>query len=128
METLKCIASIELTIGGSFADMSLVPSGGSGEHSDASTLFVLTTPGQLHFYDDAYLSVLMSNPKEKNSAHAIQYASVITTTDPNMSVGKLSLLDEKVSFLALRNLCISLLFWNKVVSVICCMTDLTMFY
>lgn len=95
METLKCIASIELTIGGSFADMSLVPSGGSGEHSDASTLFVLTTPGQLHFYDDAYLSVLMSNPKEKNSAHAIQYASVITTTDPNMSVGKLSLLDEK---------------------------------
>ena len=79
--------------------MSLVPSGGSGEHSEACTLFVLTNPGQLHFYDDACLSVLMSNPNQKHSAQAIQYPEVIPTTEPNMSVGKLSLLNEEVSFL-----------------------------
>lgn len=79
--------------------MSLVPSGGSGEHSDASTLFVLTNPGQLHFYDDACLSVLMSKPNEKHSADAIQYPAVIPTTEPKMSVGRLSVLNEEVSFL-----------------------------
>ncbi|KAK1396923.1 putative transducin family protein / WD-40 repeat family protein [Heracleum sosnowskyi] len=95
IETLICIARIDLTLGGSFADMTLVPSGGSGEHGDASTLFVLTNPGQLHFYNDACLSVLMSKPNETHSADAIQYPALVPTTEPNMSVGKLSVLDEE---------------------------------
>ncbi|XP_074368471.1 uncharacterized protein LOC141708640 isoform X2 [Apium graveolens] len=95
IETLIRITRIDLTLGGSFADMSFAPSGGSGEHSHASTLFVLTNPGQLHFYNDACLSVLMSKPNEKHSADAIQYPAVIPTTEPNMSVGKLSILDEE---------------------------------
>nr|XP_017241740.1 PREDICTED: uncharacterized protein LOC108214315 isoform X2 [Daucus carota subsp. sativus] len=95
IETLICISRIDLTLGGSFADMGLVRSGGSGEHSDVSTLFVLTNPGQLHYYDEAFLSVLMSNPNKKHSAHAIQYRAVIPTTEPNMSVGKLSVLNEE---------------------------------
>lgn len=95
---MKCIDRVDLTLGGSFADMSLVPNGGVAEHSDTSTLFVLTNPGQLHFYDDASLSALMSNPDMKHSINATQYPAVIPTMEPNMTVGKLSVINDEVSF------------------------------
>lgn len=95
---MKCIDRVDLTLGGSFADMSLVPHGGAAEHSDTSTLFVLTNPGQLHFYDDASLSALMSNPDKKHSINATQYPAVIPTLEPNMTVGKLSVINGEVSF------------------------------
>lgn len=98
IETLKCIDRVDLTLGGSFADMSLIPNGGAAEHSDTSALFVLTNPGQLHFYDDASLSALMSNQDKKYSINATQYPVVIPTMEPNMTVGKLSVInDETIS-------------------------------
>lgn len=78
--------------------MRLVPNAGATQHSDTSTLFVLTNPGQLHFYDDTSLSALLSGPDKKHSINATQYPAVIPTMEPNMTVGKLSVINDEVSF------------------------------
>ncbi|KAK9283990.1 hypothetical protein L1049_012248 [Liquidambar formosana] len=89
----------DLTLNGSFADTSLLPNAGAIEISDTSSLFVLTSPGQLHVYDDACLSTLMSQQEKKASVPAMQYPMVIPTVEPCMTVGKLALVytDEKFS-------------------------------
>ncbi|KAK3042881.1 hypothetical protein RJ639_001154 [Escallonia herrerae] len=93
IETLKCSDRVDLTLHGSFADLMLVPS--AAESRDTSSLFVLTNPGQLHFYDDACLSALMSQPDKKHYVHAIQYPAVLPTIEPRMTVA--SLVSEKGS-------------------------------
>uniref|UniRef100_A0A5B7BCF9 V-SNARE coiled-coil homology domain-containing protein n=1 Tax=Davidia involucrata TaxID=16924 RepID=A0A5B7BCF9_DAVIN len=98
IETLKCIGRVDLTLNGSFADMILVPNAGATESSDTTSLFVLNNPGQLHFYDDACLSTLMSRPEKKNSVHAVQYHAVVPTAEPYMTVAKLNLLQTEGSF------------------------------
>ncbi|KAA8534064.1 hypothetical protein F0562_031743 [Nyssa sinensis] len=92
IESLKCIGRVDLTLNGSFADMILVPNAGATESSDTSSLFVLNNPGQLHFYDDACLSALMSRPEKKHSIHAVQYHAVVPTAEPYMTVARFNLL------------------------------------
>ncbi|CAL5322708.1 unnamed protein product [Camellia sinensis] len=98
IESLKCIGRVDLTLNGSFADMILVPNAGAIERSDTSSLFVLSNPGQLHFYDDSCLSALMSQPEKKYSIPAVQYPEVIPTVDPYITVAKLKLIQAEGSF------------------------------
>ncbi|KAH7854128.1 hypothetical protein Vadar_010404 [Vaccinium darrowii] len=91
IESLKCVGRIDLTLNGSFADMILVPNAIATEGYGISSLFVLSNPGQLHFYDDSCLSALMSQPEKKHSVPAVQYPEVIPTVEPYMTVGKLTL-------------------------------------
>ncbi|XP_057476584.1 uncharacterized protein LOC130764380 isoform X2 [Actinidia eriantha] len=98
IEGLKCVGRVDLTLNGSFADMILVPNGSATERSDISSLFVLSNPGQLHFYDDSCLAALMSQPEKKYSVPAIPYPGVIPTVEPYMTVGKLKLVQTEGSF------------------------------
>ncbi|KAK9289677.1 hypothetical protein L1049_007835 [Liquidambar formosana] len=97
METLRCVGRADLTLNGSFADMILLPIAGATAKSHDVALFVLTNPGQLHFYDDASLSVLISQKEKKPSISALGFPTVIPTADPYMTVAKLSLLDGNSS-------------------------------
>lgn len=98
IESLKCVGRVDLTLNGSFADMILVSNGSATERSDISSLFVLSNPGQLHFYDDSCLAALMSHPEKKYSVPAIPYPGVIPTVEPYMTVGKLKLVQTEGSF------------------------------
>lgn len=91
METLRCVGRADLTLTGSFADMILFPSAGAARTNLKADVFVLTNPGQLHFYDDESLSGLMSQQQQKRkpSLPAIELSAVIPTTDPAMTVAKL---------------------------------------
>ncbi|GFZ15014.1 transducin family protein [Actinidia rufa] len=75
-----------------------MPNGSATERSDISSLFVLSNPGQLHFYDDSCLAALMSHPEKKYSVPAIPYPGVIPTVEPYMTVGKLKLVQTEGSF------------------------------
>ncbi|CAK9172123.1 unnamed protein product [Ilex paraguariensis] len=98
IETLKCVDRVDLTLSGSFADMILTSNASAAERNDTISLFVLTNPGQLHFYDNACLSDLKSGPEKKHHVHAVEYPVVIPTVEPNMTVGKLRLVSTEESF------------------------------
>ncbi|XP_052199360.1 uncharacterized protein LOC127806244 isoform X2 [Diospyros lotus] len=98
IENAKCIGRLDLTLNGSFADMILVPNAGTMEGYDILSLFVLSNPGQLHFYDDSCLSALLVHPEKKHSVPAVQYPEVIPTAEPNMTIGKLKLIKKEESF------------------------------
>lgn len=91
-ETLRCAGRVDLTLVGSFADMILLPTAGATGSNQNASLFVLTNPGQLHFYDDVSLSALTSQQDRKSSLSAVEFPAAIPTSDPNMTVAKLSLL------------------------------------
>ncbi|XP_059627965.1 uncharacterized protein LOC132270778 isoform X2 [Cornus florida] len=91
VENLKCIGRVDLTLNGSFADMILAPKAGATERSDTTSIFVLNSPGQLFFYDDACLTALMSQPEKKHFIPAVQYPAIIPTVEPCMTIAKLSL-------------------------------------
>ncbi|XP_057979666.1 uncharacterized protein LOC131165686 isoform X2 [Malania oleifera] len=99
MEALKCIGRVDLRLNGSFADIILLPNAGATESSEATSFLVLTNPGQLHFYDDAYLSASISQQEKSPSVPAMQFPMVIPVVEPLMTVGKLSLVnrDRKLS-------------------------------
>ncbi|KAK1264500.1 hypothetical protein QJS04_geneDACA010594 [Acorus gramineus] len=88
LENFKCIARAELALHGSFADMILIPSAGSIGIDPTAALFVLTNPGQLHVYDGARLSVLRNH--EKTPLHAEPFPVLVPTSEPLMTVTKLS--------------------------------------
>ena len=90
IENLKCVGRLDLTLNGSFADMILLPKSGVPGSRESTSLFLLTSPGQLHVYDDACLSTLMSEHERKSHAPAVQYPVVMPTVEPCMTVGKLS--------------------------------------
>lgn len=90
IESLKCVGRVDLALNGSFADMILVPNATAMEGYGISSLFVLSNPGQLHFYDDSCLSTLMSQPEKKHSVPALQYPELIPTVEPYMTVAKLT--------------------------------------
>ncbi|KAL5975023.1 hypothetical protein ACLOJK_031699 [Asimina triloba] len=91
IETLRCIARVDLTLNGSFADMILTNSGAT-ENSSAAALFVLTNPGQLHLYDGPSLSKVTS--EEEKVFPAEQFPLTVPTVDPCMTAAKLILLSS----------------------------------
>ncbi|PRQ60938.1 hypothetical protein RchiOBHm_Chr0c22g0500591 [Rosa chinensis] len=93
IEILKCIGRVDLTLVGSFADMVLLPATGAMENGD-TLLFTLTNQGQLHVYDKACWSALMSHQKKRIDGTAVQYPMFIPTTKPCMTVVKLALVDR----------------------------------
>lgn len=97
IKSLKCIDRVDITLNGSFADMVLLPIVGLVE-GFGSLLFVLTKPGQLHVYDDACLSSLISPQEKKTSTSPLQYPKVIPTIEPYMTVGKLGLVHRDGKF------------------------------
>ncbi|XP_060957751.1 uncharacterized protein LOC115697415 isoform X3 [Cannabis sativa] len=88
MESVRCVSRTDLTLSGSFADMALVPSAwvtGSNKNAD---VFVLTSPGELHFYDGVSLSSLTSQEEKKQSISAVEFPAVIPVSDPTITVAK----------------------------------------
>ncbi|XP_057989734.1 uncharacterized protein LOC110657239 isoform X2 [Hevea brasiliensis] len=89
IETFKCNGRIDLTLNGSFADMGSLLSDGVSKTGGA---FILTNPGQLHFYDDACLASLLSQQQKQNSVSSMEYPTVIPVIEPGMTVAKLGLI------------------------------------
>lgn len=73
--------------------MVLLPAAGTMENGDTS-LFTLTNQGQLHVYNKACLSALMSQQKNETCVPAAQYPVFIPTIEPCMTVAKLALVDR----------------------------------
>ncbi|XP_021620762.1 uncharacterized protein LOC110621044 isoform X2 [Manihot esculenta] len=92
MGTVKCKGRMDLTLAGSFADMILLPSAGSTRGNHKAAVFVLTNPGQLYLYDDASLSVLLSQQEKEKSACALEFPAVVPMVDPPMTMAKLTAL------------------------------------
>ncbi|PON51137.1 WD repeat containing protein [Parasponia andersonii] len=88
-ETLICVGRTDLTLSGSFADMVLVPSAGAIGSNKKADVLVLTSPGELHLYDDASLSSLTSQQERKPSVSAVEFPAVIPASDPTITVAKL---------------------------------------
>ncbi|KAM1198451.1 hypothetical protein ACFX2H_009798 [Malus domestica] len=89
MGNLRCVGRTDLTLTGSFADMILLPSSGTTGGNHKADVFVLTNPGQLHLYDYATLSALMSQKERNPSVSALDFPVVIPTTNPTMTDAKL---------------------------------------
>lgn len=89
MANLRCVGRTDLTLTGSFADMILLPSSGTTGGNHKADVFVLTNPGQLHFYDEASLSALVSQKERNPSISGLEFPVVIPTTNPTMTVAKL---------------------------------------
>ncbi|XP_041023794.1 uncharacterized protein LOC121264600 [Juglans microcarpa x Juglans regia] len=88
--TLRCVGRVDLTLPGSFADMLLLSNAGAMGRNQKADLFVLTNPGQLHFYDDASLSALVSQQERRPSISAMKFPAVVPISNPLMTVAKLS--------------------------------------
>lgn len=91
-ETLKCTSRVDITLTGSFADMILLPSAWATAGNHKADLFVLTSPGQLHLYDDASLSTLLSQLEKKPSVCPVEFPGVVPIADPIMTSAKFVLL------------------------------------
>lgn len=97
LAALKCIDRVDLRLSGPFADIITAPSSCDTEN-DNSSLFILTNPGQLHYYDKTCLSTLKSERENKHNAHSIQYPVAIPTINPCMTVAKSCSMDRKWNF------------------------------
>ncbi|GAA0140731.1 membrane trafficking regulatory protein [Lithospermum erythrorhizon] len=95
---LKCICRVDLPLSGSFADMTLLQNAHEADRKENTSLFILTNPGQLQFYDTDCLSGLRTEPEKQHSLHGLQYPAVVPAIEPCMTVGKLFSLHEKVKF------------------------------
>ncbi|CAL0302627.1 unnamed protein product [Lupinus luteus] len=89
LETVRCTSRADLTLSGSFADLTLLPSPGASALNSKDGLFVLTNPGKIHFYDNDSLSALTSQEKRTSSASAIDFPALLPMTDPSLTVAKL---------------------------------------
>ncbi|KAE9618160.1 putative transcription factor WD40-like family [Lupinus albus] len=89
METVRCTSRADLTLSGSFADLTLLPSPGASALNSRDGLFVLTNPGQIHFYDNDSLSALTSQGKRTPSVSSIEFPALLPMTDPSLTVAKL---------------------------------------
>ncbi|KAF9596445.1 hypothetical protein IFM89_011274 [Coptis chinensis] len=99
VENLKCIGRVDLTLGGSFADMILVPKSGSMKNDVNAALFVLTNPGQLHVYNDINLSAIASPSEKLSSLPTMKFPVVIPMANPDLTAAKLCVIpkDENLS-------------------------------
>ncbi|XP_073140957.1 uncharacterized protein [Henckelia pumila] len=95
---LKCVERVDLTLHGSFADVIITPKAHEPANYSSTSLFILTNPGQLHFYDFSSLSIFKRGTGHNHSVHGFQYPSIIPTVEPHMTVGKLYLMVSDRSF------------------------------
>lgn len=95
---LKCVDRVDLALHGSFADVIALSDPYEADINDSTSLFLLTNPGQLHFYDYPSLSTFKSGLEKNQSVHAVQYHSIIPTVEPCMTVGKLFLINSEAIF------------------------------
>ncbi|KAK4403399.1 Syntaxin-binding protein 5 [Sesamum angolense] len=99
---LKCIERVDLRLHGSFSDVLVISNPYKGQNKMTTSVFVLTNPGLLHFYEYASLSTLKPERGKNHSVHAFQYHSVIPTVEPYMTVGELFMISsERNNFYAL---------------------------
>ncbi|XP_006338830.1 uncharacterized protein [Solanum tuberosum] len=95
IKALKCVGRVDLGLDGSFADAIVVSNANETGIDDASSLFVLSNPGKLHFYDKASLSALKSNPEKKHADFAVKYPTLVPTLEPRITVAYLYPVDRK---------------------------------
>ncbi|XP_055829528.1 uncharacterized protein LOC129898851 isoform X2 [Solanum dulcamara] len=95
IKALKCVGRVDLGLDGSFADAIVVSNANETGIDDASSLFVLSNPGKLQFYNKASLSALKSNPEKKHAAFAVEYPTVVPTLEPRITVAYLYSVDGK---------------------------------
>ncbi|XP_011084899.1 uncharacterized protein LOC105167041 [Sesamum indicum] len=99
---LKCIEHVDLRLHGSFSDVLVISNSYKAQNKMATSIFVLTNPGLLHFYEYASLSTLKPERGKNHSVHAFEYHSVIPTVEPYMTVGELFMMSsERNNFYAL---------------------------
>ncbi|KAL0359167.1 UNVERIFIED_CONTAM: hypothetical protein Sangu_0766100 [Sesamum angustifolium] len=102
---LKCIERVDLRLHGSFSDVLVISNPYKGQNKMTTSVFVLTNPGLLHFYEYASLSTLKPERGKNHSVHAFQYHSVIPTVEPYMTVGELFMISsERNNFYALSEI------------------------
>ncbi|KAL9674405.1 hypothetical protein QQ045_030677 [Rhodiola kirilowii] len=89
-ETLRCAVRLDLTLHGTFSDMILLGTNHAKDKNHKTHSYVLTNPGELHYYDDASLFCLINN-QEKPSMTSIAHPSLIPTADPDITAARLSL-------------------------------------
>ncbi|GMH30553.1 hypothetical protein Nepgr_032396 [Nepenthes gracilis] len=87
-EALKNVARVDLTLQGSFADMILLQNSDPMDGAQTTSLLILTSPGQLQFYDYSCILGLISQ-QEEPSPFPVQYSSVLPTTEPSLTAGRL---------------------------------------
>ncbi|CAJ1806225.1 unnamed protein product [Sphenostylis stenocarpa] len=95
MESVRCTNRADLTLSGSFADLTLLPSPGTIGLSSNDEVFVLTNPGQLHLYNNDSLSTLTSQQKRTPSVPAVEFPVLVPMADPSLTVAKLIRLPSK---------------------------------
>ncbi|WJX82145.1 hypothetical protein P8452_64941 [Trifolium repens] len=97
MESLRCIGRADLTLNGTFADLILLPSLGARDLNSKNELFVLTNPGQIHYYDSDSLSVLTSQQNRTASVSAQEFPVLIPMANPSLTVAKLIKLPSQLN-------------------------------
>ncbi|XP_058761940.1 uncharacterized protein LOC131635341 [Vicia villosa] len=97
MESLRCIGRADLTLNGTFADLILLPSLGARDLNSKDDLFVLTNPGQIHYYDNDSLSALLSQQNRTSSVSAQEFPVLIPMADPSLTVAKLIKLPSQLN-------------------------------
>ncbi|KHN48571.1 Syntaxin-binding protein 5 [Glycine soja] len=101
IENLKCTDCIDVTLHGSFADMTLLSTDCHTEGA-CNMLFILTSPGQLDLYDNDCLSSTISQQEKKASVPPVLYPILIPTLEPHMTTARLDVVCQDVkSFRAL---------------------------
>lgn len=85
-EALKNVVRVNINLQGPYLDMILLQSFSVLENTEAASLFILSSPGQLQFYDSSCLSGLISQ-KDK-SCTPIHYRSALPTAEPYLTVGR----------------------------------------
>lgn len=95
MESVRCTNRADLTLSGSFADLTLLPSPGTKGLNSKDEVFVLTNPGQLHLYNSDSLSTLTSQQKRTPSVPAVEFPVLVPMADPSLTVAKLIRLPSK---------------------------------
>uniref|UniRef100_A0A803M3U7 V-SNARE coiled-coil homology domain-containing protein n=1 Tax=Chenopodium quinoa TaxID=63459 RepID=A0A803M3U7_CHEQI len=86
-DALKNVVRANVTLQGSFADMILIQNYGVVEHTGTTSFFLLTSPGQLQYYDSHCLLELLSD-QDKTCTTPFNYRSVVPTSEPYLTVGR----------------------------------------
>jgi syntaxin-binding protein 5 len=97
IESLRCIGRADLTLNGTFADLILLPNLGERDLNSKDDLFVLTNPGQIHYYDNDSLSPLLSQQSRTSSVSAQEFPVLIPMADPSLTVAKLIKLPSQLN-------------------------------